>query len=171
MFEKKDIETYFLAEKKESYWFVIIGILSELTALVFFFFLHSTCFTGAAIPIFMIGSILGIVGYTVYKRSDEDRKRNVYAYDMNPSELKNVEWPRMQTVMQNFKLYRYLEIIFLLIGIFLLLFFYADAKNVFWKGFGIGLSAMALIALVVDYFAEQRGKIYFKGLTSFTQKS
>ena len=60
-----------------------------------FFFLKSNFYKGAAIPFVLIGLLLGIVGYTVYNRSDADRTRNVYAYDMNPSQLKNKELMRV----------------------------------------------------------------------------
>ena len=114
---------------------------------------------------------MGIVGYTVYKRSDDDRKRNVYAYDMNPSELKEKELPRMKTVMKSFVVYRYTEIFLLLVGASLFIYFMRDGNNAFWKGIGLGLACMALIALTADYFAEKRGKVYSKGIESFINKS
>ncbi len=38
----------------------------------------------------------------------------------------------------------------------------------FWKGVGLTLTIMALLALTADYFAAQRGRIYLKGLQQFT---
>ena len=109
-FTKTNIEKYFIAEKQESLLFLLIGIAGLITAIVFFFFLRTNFYKGAAIPLLVIGLLLGIVGYTVYKRSDEDRKRNVYAYDMNPSQLKDKELPRMKKVIQNFTIYKWIEI-------------------------------------------------------------
>jgi hypothetical protein len=170
MFTKADIEKYFVAEKKESLLFVFIGIAGVVTALVFFFFLKTEFYKGAAIPLFVIGLLLGIVGLTVYKRSDADRKRNVYAYDMNPSELKEKEIPRMKAVMKNFVVYRYTEIFLLLTGIALYIYFIRDFKHDFWRGFGLALAAMSLLALVADYFAEKRGKGYTDGIKSVIGK-
>ena len=116
MFTKTDIEKYFNAEKRESWLFMAIGIAGIITAIVFFFFLKTNFCKGAAIPLLLVGLLLGVVGYSVYQRSDEDRKRNVYAYDMNPAELKEKELPRMKTVMKNFVLYRWVEIVLLIIG-------------------------------------------------------
>jgi hypothetical protein len=115
----------------------------------------------------LIGLLLDIIGYTVYKRSDSDRIRNVYAYDMNPSQLKNEELPRMKTVMKNFVLYRYTEIALALAGIGLFFYFRQNPDRFFWKGFGLTLAIMAVTALAADYFAEKRGKIYTKGIESF----
>jgi peptidoglycan/LPS O-acetylase OafA/YrhL len=169
MFTKTDIEKYFNAEKQESLLFVLIGVAGIVAAVVFFFFLKTNFYKGAAIPLLLIGLLLAVVGYTVYKRSDSDRKRNVYAYDMNPSELKDKELPRMKTVMKNFIIYRYTEIFLLLVGAALYIYFIKNLKNDFWKGFGLALAAMALLALIADFIAEKRGKVYATGIETFLQ--
>jgi hypothetical protein len=169
MFTKADIEKYFTGEKQESLLFVFIGIAGIVTAIIFFFFLKTNFYKGAAIPLLLIGLLLGFVGYSVYKRSDSDRVRNVYAYDMNPAELKEKELPRMKTVMKNFVIYRYTEIFLLLLGAALYIYFIKDFKNDFWRGFGLALAIMALLALAADFFAEKRGKTYTKGIKSFIQ--
>lgn len=168
MFTKADIEKYFNAEKSESLLFLIIGIAAFIAAIGFLFFLKTNFFKGAAIPLIGIGLLLGIVGFTVYKRSDSDRIRNTYAYDMNPADLKEKEIPRMQTVMKNFVIYRWVEIVLALIGIGLFFFFKNNMDKEFWKGFGLALALMAILALFADYFAEKRGRNYFNGLTAFS---
>lgn len=120
-------------------------------------------------PLVLIGLLLGVVGYTVYKRSDEDRMRNVYAYDMNPSELKEKELPRMKTVMKNFVIYRWVEVFLFVTGAGLYFYFTRDIKNDFWRGFGLALTIMAFLALSADYFAEKRGRIYTSGIESFVK--
>lgn len=167
MFTKAAIEKYFMAEKQESLVFLVIGLAGILTAIIFFFFLKTAFYKGAAIPLFLIGCLLGTVGYTVYKRSDDDRKRNVYAYDMNPSDLKEKEIPRMEVVMKNFVVYRWVEIVLLLAGGFLFYYCCKIKPDAFWCGLGMGLAIMALLALTADYFAEKRGHVYLNGLRSF----
>ena len=169
MFTKADIEKYFTAEKQESLLFVLIGIAGIIAAIVFFFFLKTNFYKGAAIPLLMIGLLLGITGYNVYKRSDEDRKRNVYAYDMNPTQLKEKELPRMKTVMKSFIIYRYAEIFLLLVGAALYIYFIRDIRNDFWRGFGLALAVMTLLSQTADFFAEKRGKTYTNGIESFIQ--
>ena len=170
MFSKADIEKYFNAEKSESLLFVLIGIAAFITAIGFFIFLKTNFYKGAAIPLLLFGLLLSIVGYTVYKRSDADRVRNVYAYDLNPSELKQKEIPRMQTVMKNFIVYRYVEILLALVGIGLFFYFKNNDARQLWKGFGLTLTIIALLALIADYFAAQRGEVYSKGLQSFIEQ-
>lgn len=170
MFSKTDIEQYFVAEKKESLLFLCIGIASVIGAVICWFVLKHAVWKGMAVPMIVIGLLLSVVGYTVYKRSDADRMRNVYAYDMNPSQLKNEETPRMQTVMKNFVIYRYTEIFLFLAGAALYIYFIRDFNNDFWRGFGLSLAVLALLTLCADYFAEKRGKVYTDGLISFTSK-
>ncbi len=171
MFTREAIEKYFMAEKAESGLFLAIGIAAIIAGAVFFFIISTPLYKGAAIPMVAVGLLLGIVGFTVYERSDEDRIRNVYALGMNPGELKEKELPRMEAVMKNFVIYRSLEIGLALLGIGLFVYFKNNEVQSFWKGFGIALAFMALLALAADYFAEKRGSIYLNGLKNFTEKS
>jgi uncharacterized membrane protein YczE len=170
MFTKTDIEKYFSAEKSESLLFIVIGIVSIITAISFFIFIKTNFYKGAAIPLMVIGLLMGVVGFTVYNKSDTDRIQNVYAYDLNPAELRDKEIPRMKTVMKNFVIYKWVEIILFLVGIGLFFYFKDTTDKIFWKGFGITLAIMALTAGTADYFAAQRGAIYLKGLEVFIQQ-
>jgi uncharacterized membrane protein len=170
MFTKTDIEKYFIAEKQESLLFLGIGITGIILALLFWFILKSPFYKGASVPLVLVGSLLGIVGYTVYMRSDSDRISNVYAYDMNPTELKEKELPRMQVVMKNFIIYRNTEIGLAVIGLLLFFYFRNNSIQQFWSGFGIGLFCMAILALGADYFAEKRGHVYMNGLESYVHQ-
>ncbi len=164
MFTKVDIEKYFHAEKSASWLFMAIAVVAVISSVVFFFFIKTNFYKGAATPLLLIGLLLGITGFTVYKKSDEDRLRNVYAYDMNPAQLKEQEIPRMETVMKNFIIYRYAAIALALFGIGLFVYFKNNEVHQFWKGFGIALTIMSLLALAADYFAEKRGHAYLDGL-------
>lgn len=169
MFTKTDIERYFQAEKAESMVFLGIGFTAIVAAALFFFVMATAFYKGAAVPMLLIGLLLAVVGYTVCQRSDADRIRNVYAYDMNPSQLKEQEIPRMEVVMKNFVIYRYVEIGLAVAGLFLFLYFRNKTDQAFWSGLSIGLCIMALLALGADYFAEQRGAVYLKGLKEFVK--
>ena len=170
MLTKEAIEKYFLAEKAESWIFMAIGIAGIVAAIIAFFGLRTSFYKGAVIPLILIGLSVGIVGFTVYKRSDEDRKRNVYALGMNPGELKEKELPRMEVVMKNFVVYRYVKIALALLGIGLFIYFNKKEAQLFWKGFGLALAIMALLAVTADYFAEKRGNIYLTQLKDFINK-
>ncbi|MEP7163465.1 MAG: hypothetical protein ABI741_02165 [Ferruginibacter sp.] len=170
MFTKADIEKYFIAERSESLLFVFIGIAAIVLAVVFFFFLKTNLYKGMALPLVLIAVLQITVGYTVYKRSDGDRKRNIYAYDLNPSELKGKEIPRMEKVIKDFVLYRWIELILLIVGLLMVFLYRSNIERDFLYGLGVGLAIQAFIMLGADYFAEARAKEYTKGLKEFTQK-
>ncbi len=171
MFTKTDIEKYFASEKSGSLLFIIIGIIAIVLAILFFFFLKTNFYKGLAVPLCLIAVLQITVGYSVYKRSDADRQRNVYAFDMNPADLKAKEFPRMVKVNKSFVLYRWIEIVLLIAGMVLIYLYRSDTERSFLYGLGLGLAIQAFILLGTDYFAESRAKIYTTGLKQFTEKS
>ena len=171
MFGKKDIERYFNGEKAESILFAATGIVSVAVAIIFLFLIDGLFYKGAALPLFLLGIILTIVGIHVYRKSDSDRARNVNALEMNPAELQNLELPRMKKVMRNFVVLRITEIILALAGIGIFIYFRKNPAMAWWNGFGIALAVMAVTALCADYFAEKRGHEYTSGLESMFVKS
>ena len=122
MLTKNDIEKYFMAEKQESLLFLIVGLVAIVLAALFLFVYKSHFFKGAATALIVIGLLQVVVGYAVYNRSDADRMRMVYAYDMNPFELKTVEIPRMQKVNSNFIVYKWIEVVLLAAGLLVVLY-------------------------------------------------
>jgi len=169
MITKADIEKYFIAEKQESLLFIGIGIAAILIALVGIFLWKTQVWKGAAIPLLAIAFIQITVGYTIYKRSDKDRVRVVYALDMNPNDLKTKELPRMEKVNKNFVLYKYVEIAFTVIGIILIALYKNNAEKQFWLGLGIALLVQAIIMLGADFFAEKRATVYTNQLKKTVQ--
>lgn len=166
MITKQDIEKYFSAEKAESVLFVAIGVCAIGFAVYALLKLKTSFFNGISIPLICIGLLMLTVGVTIFLRSDKDRVRNVYALDMNPGELKEKELPRMQKVLKGFVAYRYTEIVLLIVGAALFVYFRNNETQVFYKGLGMGLAIMSALALIADYFAEARGKVYFDLLNS-----
>ena len=112
MLELRDftfVHKYFIGEKQESLLFLIIGIAAVLAAIVLFFFIKTSpsLYKGMAIPLFAIGLIQLVVGYTVYARSDKQRMDVAYLLGTEPQQYaKNTELPRMEKVMKNFVIYR-----------------------------------------------------------------
>lgn len=158
-----------MAEKQESLLFIIMGIAAILAGLALIVFGKTAFLRGAAIPLILVGCLHLVVGINVYRKSDGQRKDMVYAYDMDPSKLKQEETPRMNLVMKNFIVLRYTEIALFLAGLVLVFMFRHNPLQMFWYGFGIALSAEALMSLVLDFFAEKRGQEYFEALTLFTK--
>ena len=164
------VHKYFMAEKQESLLFVIIGSTAVILSVIFFFFFKSnpSFYKGAAVPLFTIGLLLGVVGYTVYDRSEKQRKSVAYEMGINPMYVNSQELPRMNIVMKNFIIYRYVEIILALAGLALFFFFRGNDEKRFLTGMGLTLAIMAVTALAADYFAEKRGAVYTKELENYS---
>ena len=153
MFAKSDLEKYFVQEKQESLLFLVIGVIAILLALAFYFYWKTEFLKGAAIPLFVIGIIQGIVGFTIYSRSDDQRISNVYAMDMDPGKLKTVEIPRMKKVVRNFVAYRWAEIVLLIAGLVLIFLYKNNTDKSFWFGLGITLAIQSAIMFSADLIA------------------
>jgi hypothetical protein len=171
MLTKADIEKYFIAEKQESLVFLVIGILAVVLALIFYFILKTQICRGAALPLLFLGLIQAVAGYAVYVRSDDQRIGQVYAYDMNPDQLKTIELTRMRKVKTNFLIYRWVEIGFIVAGITLIILFRNQDEKIFWMGFGITLTLMAAELFTADLIAEKRAVHYISLLEEFNKKA
>lgn len=170
MFTKADIEKYFVAEKQESFLFLVIGIVAVLVAIAFLLLVKTNFYRGAAVPLLVIGLVQAIAGYTVYARSDKDRIRNVYALDMSPQDLKQKEWPRIKTVVKKFAIYRWIEIVLALAGLALIILYRSKPDQSFLFGIGATLTIQALLLFGGDFIAESRAKEYSRKLQTFVNR-
>ncbi|HEY4154945.1 MAG TPA: hypothetical protein VGM24_05950 [Puia sp.] len=171
MLTRADIEKYFVAEKQESLLFLILGLAAVLLALIFYFGGKTLILRGAAVPLVVFGLIQAAVGYAVFQRSDDQRINNVYAYGMNPAQLKKGELARMGKVNRNFKIYRLVEGGAVIAGIILVLAFYKNPDKHFWMGLGITLSVMAAELFIADFIAAKRALHYTELLEKFEKSA
>ncbi len=158
---------YFNAEKAESYLFILVGVTAFIMALYFIFALKTSFWKGVAIPLIIIALLEFTVGYTIVTRSSKDMMR-VQTYITNqPQKIKLDEIPRMEKVLSNFVIYRYVEIALIILGIVLM---YSSMNDTFWRGIGLGLFVQASIVLSLDFFAERRGHYYSVYLQELVEK-
>lgn len=157
------IKNYFDAEKFESLFFIAVGLIAILFSLWFWFKIKESFYSGMAIPLILIALIQITVGISVYFRSPKDivRVENYLSNDKN--KISETEIPRMNTVMKNFVIYRYIEIVLILAGLVLYFMF---NQNSFVKGIGAGLAIQSSLMLLLDFFAEKRGAEYLSYLTN-----
>jgi uncharacterized membrane protein len=159
------VTTYFTEEKIESLFFIIIGIIAVFLALIFLFLIKYSFYKGLAFPLLLIGLIQLIVGTTVYFRSPKDIIKVEQIIKNEPQRIQTEELPRMETVMQNFSIYKIIELLLILTGCILFVFFH-NSPQTFWKGLGLGLIMQACIMLTLDIAAEKRGKNYIQHLSN-----
>lgn len=167
MLTKPDIERYFLAEKQAALLLLIIGIIAVLIGIVCFFLFKGSLFRGAAVPLLAFGLFECITGNAIYKRSDADRVRIVYAYDMNPPLLKTDELPRMQALNKTLGVYQAVELALLVLGIILMIYFRGEAQRSFWIGFGLTLIIQSVLMFGMETMAAHRSKEYTRKLSAY----
>jgi hypothetical protein len=153
----EQISKYFNAEKSESLLFIAVGIVALLLSAFFLMKMKQPFYTGMAYPLIVIALIQLVVGSSVYFRSPKDIARVNQIMQTETAKIQTEEIPRMETVMKNFVLYRWIEIALIVIGIVLFLYF---QPMTLWKGVGLGLAIQSSFMLLLDYFAESRGKVY-----------
>lgn len=174
MFEKKDIEKYYVAEKAAGKNYFIFGLIGVLVGTTLFFIQRNSFYFGASLPPLILGLYLLFSGYNAYRKSDERRKRNVYDYDMNPQNLRDKELPRMMKVEKMRKANMWTLILLLAFGIALYFRFYIVCEgdacrfSFFRKGLGLTLMITSLFGFLINYLDEKRVKEYVKGLKVFS---
>ena len=155
------IHDYFQSERIESLVFIIIGATSIVCGFYFLLVVNSKFYNGLSWPLIFIGIMQLFVGTIIYFRSPTDIKRVSTFAQNSPKNIRNLEIPRMEKVMTKFKLYRYIEMGLIIVG--LILFLIASPTG-FWKGVGLGIIIQAGLMLIADSFAENRGQHYLQFL-------
>lgn len=167
MLTRLDIEKYFVAEKQAGLVLFVIGIAALVLAALCFFVLRTNFYKGAAIPLMLIGTLQLFLGFSHYRKSDEERKQNVYAYDMNPQELKARELPRMQGAVKSIAVFKWGAAVLVLIGAVLVMLYRSHPDKTLWVGLGAALAMQALIMYVAEYMAEGKAQQYLQQLETF----
>ena len=158
---------YFNGERAESYLFLVLGIVSLVISSYLFFLIASSYWKGFSIPFILVSVLEIIVGISLIYRSPKDIIRVENYIKSEQVKIKTEEIPRMEKVMKNFMVYRYVEIVLIFIGAIL---YFAFPNSDFWRGFGLGLLIQSSIVLTLDYFAERRGFIYLEYLNSISHE-
>jgi hypothetical protein len=161
----EQVTDYFGAERLESLLFIGVGVVALGIAAYALLASQNAVLRGAAWPLALVAFIQLGVGGGVYVRSPKDITRVQHLVTAEPKRVRSEEIPRMELVMKNFVLYRWIEIGLLITAI--LLCALAPAASA-WRGVGIGLLVQAGLMLALDFFAEQRGGVYLGWLRSLT---
>ncbi len=150
-----ELVRYFAAEKQESLLFVAAGLAALVAAALLL--RGSGPYRAMAWPLAAVAAIQLAVGGTVLLRTDRQVAGLEARLAANPAGFRDLEAARMERVMAGFRLYKAVEIALLAAGIALCLAF---PRREGWYAAGIGLLVQAALMLVLDLFAEKRGRDY-----------
>ena len=150
---------YFAAEKNEAALFMLIGVAA--IALSIYLCISGNAYRTIAFPLVAIALIQLVVGGSVFFRTDGQVDALTQEYEASVAAYTEAEIERMEPVMNNFQIYKSIEIVLLLSGIILSFLF---RQNMTWYAIAIGLIAQSAIMLILDLFAEKRGDMYLEFL-------
>jgi len=148
---------YFTAEKREALLFMLVGVAA--LAVSAWLFVSGDRYRGMMYPLAAIAAIQIVVGSTVSFRTDAQLLALKVQYQDAPAAFKADETQRMDTVVKNFRIYKWIEILLLTTGIVLT---FALRRSDLWYAVGIGLIIQASLMLVLDLFAERRADEYLR---------
>lgn len=158
---KLQIQSYFFAEKWEGLVFVLVGIAAIALSL----WLWRGPYRGMGVPLVLVALIQIAVGGSVFLRSDKQEAQVISLLESDIPALKAQEIPRMEVVMKNFRIYKFVELCVFAVGVALT---FAFAQKNFAYSAGIGCIAQGAFMLVLDLFAEHRGESYLQALRSLS---
>ena len=156
--------TYFGEERILNLICIIVGSLSLIFSLIFSGIIKYSFFKGMAVPLFVFGSLQLTTGVIVYNRTNREIVKVEQTTQQQYEKKRADELSKMQTLLEKFRTYKWIEIALMACGLFLYLKFYRSPSN-FWKGLGLGLLLQAGISLSLDIIAEQRAEEYVLFLT------
>jgi len=158
------IEKYFTAER----WYCAGGIAISITAMAFaaYFLLKvkDPYYSGMAWSLLVISLLFLTVCVGVFVRSPKDIIRVTKYVQTSSPLLQNEELPRMEKVMNSFKVIMIVEVTLIVLSVALL--FFAPLGPTY-RGVFSGILVMAVLLLCFDYLADVRGQVYWdylKGL-------
>ncbi|PUE62998.1 hypothetical protein B9Z45_01190 [Limnohabitans sp. 2KL-17] len=155
----KDMTDYFVGEKQESVLFILAALIAIGLAVWLWSNGHRLRFM--ALPLVVVALMQLVVGVTIFARTDAQLTQLSTQLASAPAQFKQAETERMNTVMANFKMYKTVELVLLLVGVCLIVFL---SKLDVATGIGIGLVVQAGFTLALDLFAEARGEAYLRAL-------
>ena len=162
------VDTYFGWEKSESAVFLALGFLGIGLGLFFWWYHKSSLLQGAIAPLLILGLISGIVGGTIFFRTDAQVAALKQTYQQDSGRFFTEEQVRMHNVNRNWAIYKIIELVIILAAVILLFLAY---RRDFWAGFAMAALLMASALMVLDVIGERNGRWYAEHLQSLSENA
>jgi len=147
---------YFRGEKSESLAILLVSLALLLTALVLVFWVRQP-FTRGLGATLLGAALIGLsVGGTVYLRTDAQVAQLRSIYESDRGRLAEVEGPRMDRVVESFRVYRILYALSALAALGLVVL----TGRPLLHGIAVGLFVFTAMGYTIDHYAEKRALWY-----------
>lgn len=170
MLTKEYIEKFFLTEKHDGIVMIIAGMIALALAIFFFVKGEQGMLKGVSIVLAITGAMQIAMGYPGFMHSDNHRVEMIYAFDMNPTQLKNEELPRMEKSIKSIRTYRIIELTAFFCGLVLVAIFITKPDRAIWFGVGLGLALQAFVIFFMDQAYAKRAEQYWFYLKTFVAR-
>jgi len=170
MLTKEYIEKYFATEKQDGMMLIIAGIIAIALAIFLLIKGQDLFNRGVGIILIATGIWQMMMGYPGFMHSDAHRVDMVYAFDMNPGQLRSDELPRMERVLKSMRNYRIIEAVMFFIGLILVFIFFSNEERQLWYGVGLGLALQFMVVFIMDYYSGKRAEEYLMLLKTFIKQ-
>ena len=151
-----DMQLYFRGEKLESFFILLVSVVLLATALALVFWVRQPFTRGLGAA--LLGSaLIGLsVGGTVYMRTDSQVSDLRSIYEADRQRFAEAEGPRMDKVVESFRLYRIMYALSALAAVGLLTL----TSRPLLHGIAVGLFIFAAMGYTIDHYAEERAVWY-----------
>jgi hypothetical protein len=160
MITKTDIDKYFIAEKQTSLLLIILSITAIVVALVCWFVWKTQFCKGVTIALSVLALVQFIFSYKNYLSYDKQRINAVYAFDMNPTEIKLKETPRAMQYLKATQTKRYVYMALFIVGAIMFFYFKSKMDKHFLVGLGFATLLFTFILISIHYFSEKKTAHY-----------
>ena len=166
MFTRTDLEGYFLTHKQEAVVWLAAGLLAMALGLSIQLWRNRSASRGVVIALLFTGMLEAAGGFWAYSQADSLRISNVYAYDMNPSQLRIREWPRIGRERQQLVILRWSALGILGAALAMLAFGHRAHANS-CRDMLLVLSLQLVLIATAAYLSERKAAAYMQGLEQF----
>lgn len=152
--------TWIKGELLEASWVLLFAAVTLLLAASFWKWGHTAGARALVLPFVLVGLVYCGVGSSLKISNNARLKEYPARYEANPVQFAKAEKERIESFQYQYKISKTVATV--CFALTLLIFWFV--KNPVWQGAGIGLSYFGLAGLVVDYFSEERARIYYQAI-------
>ena len=167
MFTQADIENYYSAFKHAHLFLIILGSISLITAIFFYFRLKTAGHKGFAVPLFVSALLFCTAGFGNFTSARQLSIRAAYNYDMHPELFRAKELARITELQKRLTVLT--DVNAVIIALSLLLFFYFRKKrdSDYYKGAAASLFLMGVISTAIYFIMLQSARSYGEKIERF----
>lgn len=156
----EQMQLYFRGEKLTGVTVAFLAIVLLITSAGLWWIVKDSFARGLGSVLCVLGMVALLGGVGLALKTPKQVSALAQLYHENGVGAVATEGERMEKVVRNFKYYRVIFIVAALLAVGLLLLVKSDIA----AGISVGLLVFSLLGVTIDYYAEQRAKVYLEAI-------